>query len=623
MWSNPPTAEPTAARRGVPAVAIAFTAVTCLAAVDAAGGRNLVILGTLTVGPAIAAGAGRPRAVLVVGGYALAVINVMCWWPDRIWGSARHVLFSVVVVATTAIGVMIAARIRALDRSAVSAETHWRALAGVVAHSDDAIAAIDMNGRLTAFNTGAERLYGYPSAEVIGMATSQFSALGTPPDAPGPSASAVAARIFAGEQGIRFETVRVHRDGTVKDVSIVVSPVYDERGEVAGVSSVTRDISERKKADQVLADGAARITAIVETAVDGILSIDEHGVIDTVNGAVERLFGYSAAELVGQNVSMLMPSPTHEGHDGYLDSYLDTGRKRVIGIGREVVGRRKDGTNIDLDVSVNEMQVGGRRMFTGILRDISERKKIEQALAGRAAALARSNAELQQFAYVASHDLQEPLRKISSYVEILSTDYAEHFDDQAREYIGFAVDGAHRMRRMIVDLLAVSRLRLDAMTVESCDTGRLVGAILEDYALAITDAGAIVVVADLPVVQGDQAHLRQVFQNLISNAVKYRGTETLTLHISAQRHEEEWLFVVADNGIGFKQEYAEKAFGMFQRLVGRRDYEGTGMGLAIVAKVVENHGGKVWAESQPGVGTSFFFTVPTSMTESLVLALQE
>jgi two-component system sensor kinase FixL len=417
---------------------------------------------------------------------------------------------------------------------------------------------------------------------------------------------AALARLSQGTPAVEFRTRYRCGDGSYR--AMVWNALAEPRTGLvcAGARGVQGPVVDRR----VLRDSAARLEAIVATAVDGILSIDEAGVIDTVNAAAERLFGYTAAELLGQNVSVLMPSPTRQEHGSYLRSYLDTGRKRVIGIGREVVGRRKDGSAIDLDLSVNEMQVDGQRMFTGILRDITERKRAEHALEERAVALARSNAELQQFAYVASHDLQEPLRKVASYVEILAADYGEHLDDQAREYIGFAVDGAHRMSRLIGDLLAVSRVRVDAMTVSNCDIGALVGEILDDYALAIQEAHATVQVTGLPVIPGDQAHLRQAFQNLISNAIKYRREIPLTLSIGAVRDGETWLFTVSDNGIGFEQKYAEQVFRMFQRLVSRGQYEGTGIGLAIVAKVVDNHGGRIWAQSQPGVGTTFFFSLP-------------
>ena len=250
MWRNPSAVSLAVERRGVPAVAIAIAIVTALGALDAVAGKDMVILGTLTAGPGIAAASGRPRAVLAVGTYVLFLINALCWWPDEIWGTHRHVLYSVVSVGMTAIGFGIAVRIRAARRALVLAETHWRTLAAVVTHSDDAIVAVSLDGRLTAFNAGAERLYGVRAEDVVGTSIAEVSEGAIPEGAPGPSPAEVLSRIAAGEKGIRFETVRGHRNGASVEVSVVISPIYDERGTVVGTSSVTRDISAQKRAEE-------------------------------------------------------------------------------------------------------------------------------------------------------------------------------------------------------------------------------------------------------------------------------------------------------------------------------------------------------------------------------------
>lgn len=364
---------------------------------------------------------------------------------------------------------------------------------------------------------------------------------------------------------------------------------------------------------QMLRDSLARLEAIVATAVDGIVTIDQHGVIDMVNGAVERLFGYASSELIGRNISVLMPEQTARDHDGYLRTYRETGQRHGRICGREVVGKHKDGTPVHLELSVAEMRIGGLRMFTGILRDINERKRHEQVMRENSAALTRSNAELEQFAYAASHDLQEPLRKVASYVQVLAEDYASQLDDQAREYIDFAVDGASRMRSLIDDLLAVSRVNVGTMTLRVCDCNQIVREVLNNFALTLDEIHATVTVGDLPRVTADRAHLRQVFHNLLSNAVKYRRKDVpLTIDISVRHDDGYWEFSMQDNGVGFKEEYSEKIFMMFRRLVSRDDYPGTGMGLALVEKVVTNHGGRVSARSRPGVGSTFSFTLPFS-----------
>ena len=250
MWRNPSAVSLAAVRRRVPAVAIAIATVTALAVLDAVSGHEMAVLGTLTAGPGIAAGSGRPRAVLAVGIYGLVLINVLSWWPDGTWGSSQHLLYTGVATAMTAVGVGIAVQIRAAQHALLEAEGHWRTLAAVVTHSDDAIVAAGLDGRLTAFNAGAERLYGCRAEDMVGTSIAEFGGGAIPEAARGPSPAEVLSRIAAGEKGIRFETIRGHKNGGSKDVSVVISPIYDERGTVVGVSSVARDISAQKRAEE-------------------------------------------------------------------------------------------------------------------------------------------------------------------------------------------------------------------------------------------------------------------------------------------------------------------------------------------------------------------------------------
>jgi PAS domain S-box-containing protein len=250
MWRSAAVPGSAPVSRRVPVVAVAFTVVTTLALVDGLAGPQLIILGTLVTGPCLAAGSGRPRAVLAIGAYVLFLINVLSWRPDRIWGSERHALFNLAAVALTAVGVGIAHELRTIERSRAKAETEWRTLAAIVAHSDDAIVAAGLDGRLTAFNRGAERLYGYPAGDMVGLAAPAFTSLVVPADAPGPTPGEVITRLSDREQGIRFTSRRIHRDGTVKDVSVVVSPVLDKDGRLVGTSSATRDISAQLRAEE-------------------------------------------------------------------------------------------------------------------------------------------------------------------------------------------------------------------------------------------------------------------------------------------------------------------------------------------------------------------------------------
>jgi len=239
-----------------------------------------------------------------------------------------------------------------------------------------------------------------------------------------------------------------------------------------------------------------------------------------------------------------------------------------------------------------------------------ERQKTMEQLKQTSADLARSNTELQQFAYVASHDLTEPLRMITSYLELLLSHAREKMGEEEREFVGYALDGARRLQTLIGDLLAYARVDTRSRPLEPTDCGRVLDTVLANLKVAITENQAVIEREPLPTVQGDSIQLTQVFQNLIGNAIKFHGTAPPKISIGARRNDEEWIFFVKDNGIGIDPKNLDRIFVLFQRLHTRREYSGTGMGLAICKKIVERHGGRIWAESRPGQGTTFFFTMP-------------
>jgi PAS domain S-box-containing protein len=344
--------------------------------------------------------------------------------------------------------------------------------------------------------------------------------------------------------------------------------------------------------------------------VDGIITIDEQGRITSFNPAATRLFGYAPDEVIGKNVNLLMPSPYHEEHDGYLKSYRDTGVKRIIGIGREVIGRRKDGTQFPMDLAVSETVLGGgRRIFTGIVRNISERKEAEAAISRQAEELARSNVELERFAYVASHDLQEPMRTVQSFAQLLQRDCGESLTGDASDYLGFIIGGVQRMQTLINDLLTYSRVSSQGAAFGPADCNEICARVLENLTASIEANRADVTVEPLPVVIGDATQLGQVFQNLLVNAIKFHGGRTPRIRVSATETTREWVFSVKDNGIGIAPEYFERIFVIFQRLHTIEEYGGTGIGLAICKKIAERHGGRIWVESAVGEGSTFRFSV--------------
>jgi light-regulated signal transduction histidine kinase (bacteriophytochrome) len=259
----------------------------------------------------------------------------------------------------------------------------------------------------------------------------------------------------------------------------------------------------------------------------------------------------------------------------------------------------------------------GEFLVTAVIRDVSDRKRTEQQLrqtadllAQQTAELARSNEELERFAYIASHDLQEPLRMVASYTQLLARRYRGKLDEDADEFIGYAVNGANRMQQLIRDLLEYSRVGTRGGAFTSVDCGELVATVIGDLGAAIAETGATVVAGDLPTVSADRSQLRQLFQNLVENALKYRSDTPPVVRIAASQDGDEWRFSVQDNGIGVAPEYADRIFVIFQRLHTQAEYPGTGIGLALCKRIVERHGGRIWVESAAGGGSTFHFTLP-------------
>jgi len=252
--------------------------------------------------------------------------------------------------------------------------------------------------------------------------------------------------------------------------------------------------------------------------------------------------------------------------------------------------------------------------LVGIARDITERKLAEERLKQTLTDLSRSNTDLQQFAYVVSHDLKEPLRMVASFVRLLEKKYQDSLDNNAREYINFAVEGAERMKAFIDDLLLYSRVGRKDSDEELVDTAAVLDWTLQDFAAAIAESGAVVTAGDLPSIMIRRTQLMQVLQNLLGNAIKFSGEESPRVHLSAEERPDCWVFSVRDNGIGIDRQNQERIFEIFQRLHSREEYSGTGIGLAICKKIVERNRGEIWVESEPGKGATFYFTLPKPST---------
>jgi PAS domain S-box-containing protein len=503
-------------------------------------------------------------------------------------------------------------------------------------------------------------------------------------------------------------------DGTRRSLSINAAPIIDSDGDIEQVVTVEEDITELRE----------QYRAITEAASDVILTIDENSIIRTTNPAVEDVFGYDQTELTGESLTALMPDDLVEQHQAALNRYLQAGDRTLDWDYVELPGVRADGTEVQLAVSFSEIEHEGDTLFTGIIRDITERKEreaelelfrnlidhsndgvfvidpetgkfrdvndtachrlgydktelldlsvldventlsdvdafrdhVEEVRAEGAVtfggehqradgttipvevnvthveldrvhllAVARdvtermeyqrkleeSNERLEQFAYAASHDLKEPLRMVSSYLQLVERRYGDELDDDGREFLEFAVDGADRMSDMIEGLLEYSRVDTRGEPFESVDLNEVVDDVFQDLQFRIEESNADITTESLPAVEGDPSQLRQLFQNLVSNAIEY-SDEPPQVHISGETAGTKRVISISDDGIGIDPDDTDRIFEVFQRLHSHEEHEGTGIGLALCRRIVERHGGDIWADSEPGEGSTFSFTLPAA-----------
>ena len=400
--------------------------------------------------------------------------------------------------------------------------------------------------------------------------------------------------------------IRRRDNGEIRWVNARAKVFFDDAGRPCRMVGIKVDITERKRDEEKLRKASLYTRSLIEASLDPLVMISRDGKITDVNAATEKVTGVSRDRLIGSDFSDYFTEP-EKARQGYRQAFAE-------GVIHDYpLAIRSTGgvvTDVLYNASVFRNEAGEVEGVFAAARDVTERKQAEKELALRAEELARSNADLQQFAYVASHDLQEPLRMVASYTQLLGKRYRGKLDADADDFIAFAVDGAHRMQVLINDLLAYSRVGTRGKEFASTSCESVLEGVLVNLKAAIEETHAIISHDPLPTIRVDQTQLSQVFQNLIGNALKFHGPEPVRVHVSVQQEAGEWRFSVRDNGIGIEPHDTDRIFVIFQRLHGSREYPGTGIGLAITKKIVERHGGRIWVVSEPGKGSTFTFTIP-------------
>ncbi|SFM95155.1 ATP-binding protein [Dokdonella immobilis] len=356
--------------------------------------------------------------------------------------------------------------------------------------------------------------------------------------------------------------------------------------------------------------------AVTDTAKAGIITADMAGNILYMNPSAAGQFGVDAQEMAGQSLECLMPERFRQAHKDGIERVASGGEARALGTALEMAGLRADGSEFPLEILLSAWTSENQIYFTAFLTDITDRHAAQLELTRRAQELERSNADLEQFAYVASHDLQEPLRMVASYVQLLARRYRGKLDSDADEFIGFAVDGATRMQNLIEDLLAYARVGRSGMKPVATPLRASAEAAVAQLQESISETAAVIRIDLDGGVMAVPGQLTQVFQNLIANALKFRGADAPHVTIDARREGPDWHVRVADNGIGIESRHCERVFAIFQRLHTRSEYSGTGIGLAICRRIIDSFGGRIWVESTPGKGSIFHFVLPQSGSQA-------
>lgn len=581
---------------------------------------------------AISAWYGGTAPAILTTIMTVIMVNVLLFEPQHVLSFNLSTLWNAVVYMFVA-GLLIwtdAHRRRAASALKTARDELQIILDGIA----DGITVQTEDGQPVFANNAAATLLGYRTpADLIAdthQGRAQRFTMLDEADNPVPISSRPRSQVFrTGAAAAMSFKVRDNETGAIRWMHLKTSPVFDSRRRKKVAVNILQDVTAAKTHELEL----ARVNAIVEEnrarldrlithvpgmVYEGYLDPDT-GIqrLDFVSPYAETLFGYTVDQI--REKPTLLGDIIHTDDRQRLVNDIQAQLKNGDSVRTEFRALRADGTIISCETSFTLTRDERQQPIgtTGVIIDISARKETEEALVQYANELQRSNEELEQFAYVASHDLQEPLRMVASYLQLLEQRYGPQLDEDARDFIGFAVDGATRMKTLINDLLTYSRMQRTKLVMTKVSLDEVFARAQSNLALIIEDTGAVVTSDPLPTLVVHEGQFVQLMQNLLGNALKFRREIPPTVHVSAELADDEWVFSVKDNGIGIEARNLDRIFVIFQRLHSREQYPGTGIGLAICKKIVERHNGRIWGESTPGVGTTMYFALPVSMKKVL------
>ncbi len=497
--------------------------------------------------------------------------------------------------------------LRAYTQREVVHATYVQSFQRLFAHSSQCILLLDPTGIVLEINQTALNCAGLTRAEVVQYPFWEMRWWSISPQTQQQIQSALAEARQG--QSIAYEIDVLAAENQVATLEWFLKPVTDMTGQVIMLIAEGRDITEPKRARVAREQMDDRVRDAFDYATIGMALLTPDGHWIKVNQALCDMVGYTETELLTMNFQSITHPDDLERNLHYANQLLN-GAIRNYEMEKRYIHKRGHIVWVSLSVSLVRDAQGTPLYTVAQTQDITRRKRTERELERQTRELTRSNVELEQFAYVASHDLQEPLRKVASYTTLLARRYKGQLDSGADKYIDYIVDGATRMQNLINDLLTYSRVGREQLVMEPVQLSEIVEQVLSDIGATVRESQAVITYDTLPTLAVNRQQIGQVFQNLIANALKFHGHIPPRIHITAELRSDTWIIGVRDNGIGIEPQYAERIFAVFQRLHSRAEYPGTGIGLAICKKIVERHGGTIWMDSEPGQGSTFYFSLP-------------